>query len=82
METRKKKKHARAAHAPLDNRAAEVVNLRRLARRLEGAAEKLSVAATYWEDGAFETARDRLKRASSHALGVVRRLNTNAWHVP
>lgn len=63
-------------------RDAEVGALQALARRLRTSADLVDVAATYWADGAFDTARARLKSAISNTLGVVRAVNLNRWHVP
>lgn len=69
--------------------AGEEANLNRLARQLRRAADKIDLAATYWGDGAYGTARAILnggapsqrkeRHAVSRVLSVVRAIEGDRW---
>lgn len=68
-------------------RHGEERRLRSLATRLRTAADRIDLAATYWGDGAYLTARSILtgrrpgeRNAASLILEVVRSINGERWH--
>lgn len=62
-------------------RANEGRRLEALVARIQKTAEKVSVAASYHDDGAYQTARDRIEDAIRELRNHGDYLANNRWHV-
>lgn len=63
----------------MHERSIEVKKLRLLSKRLRKAASLVDLAATYWDDGAYGTARLRLRWALGIVENAVKYLAAQKW---
>jgi hypothetical protein len=72
-----KKKAASAREA----REMEERRLKLLSARISRAAGRINVAAIYHGDGAYETARERIRDAEARLREALHYIERNGWHV-